>query len=403
MKEVILLKLGEIALKGLNRRNFEDAMMKTIRRRLQSAGEFTVFSLQSTIYVLPGDKHADMDLAEERCAKIFGAVGYTRAGRTEKELQKICELAGEYLCEELENVRTFKVECMRSDKKFPYRSPEIAAEVGHYLLERYPHLSVNVHEPDLTVWVEVREAEAYVHADTKPGAGGIPVGTGGKAAVLISGGLDSPVAAWQMAKRGVELTAIHFASPPYTSELAHEKVVRLLKKVSEYAGRVKMITVNFTKLQEAIRDHCQEDLGTVILRRFMLKAAERIARDEGCAALITGESLGQVASQTIQAIACTDAAVSMPIFRPLIGMDKAEIVKLAYKIDTYDISIEPYEDCCTIFTPKHPRTRPILHFVEQAEQAIDGEALLGEALTQTETRYITPYRISEHEESLSER
>lgn len=395
MKEVILLKLGEIALKGLNRRSFEDAMLKNIRRRLQDAGEFTVNSLQSTIYVLPGNKEADMDLAEERCAKIFGAVGYTRAGRTEKDLQKICELAGEYLAEELETAATFKVECKRSDKKFPYKSPEISAEVGRYLLEKYPHLSVNVHEPDLTVRVEVREAEAYVHADTKPGAGGIPVGTGGKAAVLISGGLDSPVAAWQMAKRGVELTAIHFASPPYTSEQAHEKVMRLLQKVSEYAGRIKMITVNFTKLQEAIRDHCQEDLGTVILRRFMLKAAERIARDEGCAALITGESLGQVASQTIQAIACTDAAVSLPVFRPLIGMDKSEIVKIAYKIDTYDTSIEPYEDCCTIFTPKHPRTRPILHFVEEAEKAIDGEALLQEALEQVETRQIAPYRALE--------
>lgn len=395
MKEVILLKLGEIALKGLNRRSFEDAMLKNIRRRLQDAGEFTVNSLQSTIYVLPGNKEADMDLAEERCAKIFGAVGYTRAGRTEKDLQKICELAGEYLSEELEAAATFKVECKRSDKKFPYKSPEISAEVGHYLLEKYPHLSVNVHEPDLTVRVEVREAEAYVHADTKSGAGGIPVGTGGKAAVLISGGLDSPVAAWQMAKRGVELTAIHFASPPYTSEQAHEKVMRLLQKVSEYAGRIKMITVNFTKLQEAIRDHCQEDLGTVILRRFMLKAAERIARDEGCAALITGESLGQVASQTIQAIACTDAAVDLPVFRPLIGMDKSEIVKIAYKIDTYDISIEPYEDCCTIFTPKHPRTRPILHFVEEAEKAIDGEALLQEALEQVETRQIAPYRALE--------
>lgn len=216
------------------------------------------------------------------------------------------------------------------------------------------------------------------------------MGTGGKAAILISGGLDSPAAAWMMAKRGVELTAVHFASPPYTSELAHEKVVRLLRRVSEYAGRIKLVTVNFTKLQEAIRDHCQEDLGTVILRRFMLRAAEQVARDEGCAALITGESLGQVASQTIQAIACTDAAVSTPVFRPLIGMDKSEIVKIAYHIDTYDISIEPYEDCCTIFTPKHPRTRPILHFVEDAEKAIDGEALLREALENVETRHILP-------------
>lgn len=389
-QEVILLKLGEIALKGLNRRVFEDALLKNIRRRLKGAGEFTVSSLQSTVYVEPQNEEADMDLAEERCGKIFGVVGYTRAGAAEKDLGKICQRAGEYLEDTLEEARSFKVECKRSDKKFPYKSPEISAEVGAHLLDRFPHLSVDVHHPDVTVRVEVRESCAFVHADPKPGAGGIPVGTGGKAAILISGGLDSPAAAWMMAKRGVELTAVHFASPPYTSELAHEKVVRLLRRVSEYAGRIKLVTVNFTKLQEAIRDHCQEDLGTVILRRFMLRAAEQVARDEGCAALITGESLGQVASQTIQAIACTDAAVSTPVFRPLIGMDKSEIVKIAYHIDTYDISIEPYEDCCTIFTPKHPRTRPILHFVEDAEKAIDGEALLREALENVETRHILP-------------
>ncbi len=389
-QEVILLKLGEIALKGLNRRAFEDVLLKNIRRRLGKAGEFTVASRQSTIYVEPADGQADMDLAEEQVRKVFGVVGYARAGIAEKDLKSIQELAARYLEEELEEAATFKVECKRSDKKFPLKSPEISAEVGGYLLERFPHLRVDVHQPDVTVRVEVREVGAYVHTDPKPGAGGIPVGTGGKAAILISGGLDSPVAAWTMAKRGVELTAIHFASPPYTSELAHEKVVRLLRKVSEYAGRIKLITVNFTHLQEEIRDKCPEELSTVILRRFMLRAAQRVARDEGCAALITGESLGQVASQTIQAIACTDAVADLPVFRPLIGSDKAEIVKVAHQIDTYDISIEPYEDCCTIFTPKHPRTRPILHFVEEAEQAIDGSALLEEALGQVETQWVYP-------------
>lgn len=384
-EEVILLKLGEIALKGLNRRTFEDTLLKNIRRRLSAAGEFSVASRQSTIYVEPKDPAADMDLAEALCAKVFGVVSYARAGVAEKELEAIQRTAAEYLRDRLEEASTFKVECKRSDKKFPLKSPEISAEVGGYLLESYPHLRVDVHHPDLVVRIEVREGGAYVHDDGRPGAGGIPVGTGGRAAVLISGGLDSPVAAWLMAKRGVELTAIHFASPPYTSELAHEKVVRLLRKVSEYAGRVKMITVNFTKLQEAIRDRCKEELGTVILRRFMLRAAEQIAREEGCSALITGESLGQVASQTMEAIACTDAAVSLPVFRPLIGFDKTEIVKLAYQIDTYEISIEPYEDCCTIFTPKHPRTRPILHFVEAAERAVDGEALLREALAGVQT------------------
>lgn len=389
-KEIILLKLGEIALKGLNRRAFEDVLMKNIRRRLKSAGEFSVYSRQSTVYVEPKDENADMDLAEERCGKVFGVVAYTRAGAAEKDLLKIREKAAEYLREPLEDARTFKVECKRSDKKFPYKSPEISAEVGGYLLEAFPHLRVDVHNPDITVRVEVREAEAYVHADPRPGAGGIPVGTGGKGLVLISGGLDSPVAAWMMAKRGVELTAVHFASPPYTSELAHDKVVRLLRKVGEYAGRIKMVTVNLTRLQEEIRDKCPEELHTVILRRFMLRAARRVAEDEGCGALITGESLGQVASQTMQAIACTDAVAGMPVFRPLIGADKSEIVKTAVKIGTYDISIEPYEDCCTIFTPKHPRTKPILHFVEDGEKAIDGEALLREALEQAEARQILP-------------
>lgn len=390
-KEVILLKLGEIALKGLNRRTFEDALLKSLRRRLKSAGEFSVSSVQSTVYVEPLEETADLDLAEKRCAKVFGIVGYVRAAQVEKDLEKIREKAAEYLQETLEEISSFKVECKRSDKKFPYKSPEISAEVGAYLLEKYPHLRVDVHHPDLVVRVEVREQSAFVHSETKPGAGGIPVGTGGKAAVLISGGLDSPVAAYLMAKRGVELVAIHFASPPYTSEQAHDKVVRLLRKVSEYAGRIKMITVNFTTLQEEIRDKCQADLSTVILRRFMLRAAEQIAREEGCHALATGESLGQVASQTMEAIACTDAVVSMPVFRPLIGADKSEIVKLSYQIDTYDISIEPYEDCCTIFTPKHPRTRPILHFVEDAEKAIDGEGLLTKALENIETMQIWPY------------
>lgn len=391
MKEVILLKLGEIALKGLNRRSFEEIMMKNIRRRLRDAGEFQITSKQSTIYVEPLDDFVDMDLAEERCSKVFGAVGYTRAGSAEKELGQIQARAAEYLRDELEAASSFKVECKRSDKKFPLKSPEIAAEVGAYLLEKYPHLQVNVHHPDITVWVEVREDYAFVHGDARPGAGGIPVGSGGKAAVLISGGLDSPVAAWTMAKRGVELTAIHFSSPPYTSEQAHDKVVRLLRKVSEYAGRIKLITVELTHLQEEIRDHCPEELGTVILRRYMLRAAERIARDEGCLALITGESLGQVASQTIQAVACTDAVTDLPVFRPLIGTDKAEIVRVARKIDTYDISIEPYEDCCTIFTPKHPRTKPNLEMVERGEAVIDGEALLQEALSQVRTAHIWAY------------
>lgn len=332
-----------------------------------------------------------MDLAEERCAKVFGVVSYTRAGEAEKSLSSIQEKAAEYLRDELEEAGSFKVEAKRSDKKFPHKSPEIARETGAYLMERFPHLRVDVHHPDVTVWVEVREAAAFVHADARPGAGGIPVGSGGRGLVLISGGLDSPVAAWSMAKRGLALTAVHFASPPYTSELAHDKVVRLLQKVSEYAGRIKLVTVELTRLQEAIRDQCPEELSTVILRRYMLRAAQRVAQDEGCLCLITGESLGQVASQTLQAIACTDAVAQMPVFRPLIGTDKAEIVKTARKIDTFDTSIEPYEDCCTIFTPKHPRTKPSLEMVERGEAAIDGEALLEEALKTAVAQHIKAY------------
>lgn len=391
MKEVLLLKLGEIALKGLNRKTFEDVLIKNIKRRLQGAGVFSVTSRQSTIYVEPMDQEADMDLAEERCAKVFGVVSYTRAGEAEKSLSSIQEKAAEYLRDELEEAGSFKVEAKRSDKKFPHKSPEIARETGAYLMERFPHLRVDVHHPDVTVWVEVREAAAFVHADARPGAGGIPVGSGGRGLVLISGGLDSPVAAWSMAKRGLALTAVHFASPPYTSELAHDKVVRLLQKVSEYAGRIKLVTVELTRLQEAIRDQCPEELSTVILRRYMLRAAQRVAQDEGCLCLITGESLGQVASQTLQAIACTDAVAQMPVFRPLIGTDKAEIVKTARKIDTFDTSIEPYEDCCTIFTPKHPRTKPSLEMVERGEAAIDGEALLEEALKTAVAQHIKAY------------
>ena len=391
MKEVLLLKLGEIALKGLNRKTFEDVLIKNIKRRLQGAGVFSVTSRQSTIYVEPMDQEADMDLAEERCAKVFGVVSYTRAGEAEKSLSSIQEKAAEYLRDELEEAGSFKVEAKRSDKKFPHKSPEIARETGAYLMERFPHLRVDVHHPDVTVWVEVREAAAFVHADARPGAGGIPVGSGGRGLVLISGGLDSPVAAWSMAKRGLALTAVHFASPPYTSELAHDKVVRLLQKVSEYAGRIKLVTVELTRLQEAIRDQCPEELSTVILRRYMLRAAQQVAQDEGCLCLITGESLGQVASQTLQAIACTDAVAQMPVFRPLIGTDKAEIVKTARKIDTFDTSIEPYEDCCTIFTPKHPRTKPSLEMVERGEAAIDGEALLEEALKTAVAQHIKAY------------
>ena len=391
MKEVILVKLGEVVLKGLNRRSFEDVLLRNIRRRITSLGGFDVREIQSTVYVTPHDG-ADIADAEEKIAKVFGIAAYSRACETQKEIHAICESAANYLHKELLGAKTFKVECKRSDKKFPLNSPQVCAEVGAYLLERFPNLKVDVNEPEYTVRVEVRDFAAYVHGNSLRGAGGIPVGTGGKAAILISGGIDSPVAAWMMARRGVELTAVHFASPPYTSERAEQKVADLLRSVGEYAGRMTMFTVPFARVQEEIMAKCPEELFTVIMRRFMMRAAERIAERERCGALITGESLGQVASQTLQAIACTDEAAHMPVFRPLIGMDKVDIIALAHRIGTYDLSILPYEDCCTVFTPRHPRTRPALKFVLQAEEALDADALLEDCLSHVKITQIHPNR-----------
>ena len=394
MKEIILVKLGELVLKGLNRRSFEDILLSNIRRRIGELGGFDVREIQSTVYVTPRDG-ADIADAEERISKIFGIAAYSRACETQKEIHAICEAAAEYLHKELSAAKTFKVESKRSDKKFPLNSPQICAEVGAFLLERFPNLKVDVNNPEYTVRVEVRDFAAYVHGNSLRGAGGIPVGTGGKAAVLISGGIDSPVAAWMMARRGVELTAVHFASPPYTSERAEQKAADLLRRVGEYAGRMTMFTVPFAKVQEEIMAKCPEELFTVIMRRFMMRAAEQIARREGCGALITGESLGQVASQTLQAIVCTDEAAHMPVFRPLIGMDKVDIIALAHRIDTYDLSILPYEDCCTVFTPRHPRTRPALESVRNAEETLDADALLEDCLSRVKITKIHPERVGD--------
>ena len=391
MKEILLLKDGEIVLKGLNRRQFEDVLKKNIKIALHGTGRYAITSAQSTIYVKPIDDEADLDEATERIGRVFGLVSYSRAAMCpEKTLESVLETAPVYLEKVLRKAKTFKVEAKRSDKKFPYKSPEICRETGGVILSKYPHLRVDVHHPDVTVYVEIRDFGAYVHADPLRGAGGIPVGTGGKAVILISGGIDSPVAAYMMAKRGLKLTAVHFASPPYTSPRAEEKVVKLLAKVSRYAGELKMITVPFTAIQEKLRDDCPEELFTIIMRRLMMQISERIAKDNDCAALVTGESLGQVASQTIGALNCTDEAAEMVVFRPLIGMDKQEIINIAYKIDTYETSIEPYEDCCTVFTPKHPRTKPILKYVKQAQEQAQFEPLIEEALQHLKITQITP-------------
>lgn len=388
MKEVILIKNGELALKGLNRRTFEDVMIKNMRRRLADLGEFTFTPAQSTIKV-EGPDGADLDEAVERVSRVFGIAGFSRALKLEKNFDLVLENAGRYLEQQLLEADTFKVVAKRSDKKFPFDSPQICLALGERLLDEFPHLTVDVHNPEITVMVEVRDHDIFVHANQLKGAGGMPVGTAGRAALMVSGGIDSPVAGWMMAKRGVELTAIHFASPPYTSERAEQKVHDLLGKVARYAGRIELSVVPFTEIQEQIRDKCPEDLFTIIMRRLMVLCAERIAKHSGCGALITGESLGQVASQTLGAIACTDAAATMPMFRPLIGMDKDEIIAISRKIDTFEISILPFEDCCTVFTPRHPRTRPKIADVEAAEAKLDVENLVERAVAETRKIYIS--------------
>lgn len=380
MKEIILVKMGEIALKGLNRKNFESQLIKNIRRKLYKYGHFEITASQSTIRITPLSDDIDLDEVTEAVGKIFGIVTYSRACVAEKDLEKIKLAAAEYLEQTLLDAKSFKVESKRSDKKFPYGSPEISREVGGYLADKFPHLTVDVHSPDITVTVEVRDYAAYIHGSVLEGAGGLPVSCGGKAAILISGGIDSPAAAYMMAKRGLELTAVHFASPPYTSQRAEDKVKDLLTIVSEYSGSMKMYTVPFTRIQETIQEKCPEELFTIIMRRLMMKIARRIALEQECQALITGESLGQVASQTIGAIACTDEAADMPVFRPLIGMDKKEIIEISRKINTFETSCLPYEDCCTVFTPKHPRTRPKLEYVLRAEAAVDWEEMIEEAV-----------------------
>lgn len=383
MKKVILVKNGELALKGLNRSTFEDILVKNLKRRLSTVGKFTFTKAQSTVIVEPENEDVDFDAAVECVSHVFGIAAFSVAGVAEKDIDSIKASTLEFLGDDLRNVRTFKVCAKRSDKKFPLKSPEICREVGGWLLSKIPSLKVDVHEPEITVTVEVRDRNVFVHGNQIKGAGGMPVGTSGRAALLISGGIDSPVAGWTMAKRGVILDAIHFAAPPYTSKRAEMKVHDLAAIVAKYSGRINFMVVPFTEIQEAIKDNCPEELFTVIMRRMMMKIALRLAEKDGCKALITGESLGQVASQTMDAIVCTDAIASMPVFRPLISMDKEEIIAIARKIGTFETSLLPYEDCCTVFTPKHPRTRPTLDYIEKSEVLFDFEPLIEKAINGT--------------------
>ncbi len=384
MKEIFLLKLGEIVLKGANKRQFESRLRQNVRRRMKKFGEFDVYIMQSTVYVEPKDELADVDGAWEACRTIFGVVSLCRCRPCEKNLDAIFEAIENYLGDDLDCAKSFKVESKRSDKAFPMTSIQLSQEIGGRLAEAHPGVAVDVHHPDYTVYVEVRDFAAYVHGPAEPGAGGLPTGVGGRAMCLLSGGIDSPVAAYMIAKRGVEIEAVHFFSYPYTSQLAKDKVVELARLVAKYSGKMTVNVVPFTEIQEAIRDNCPEEYFTLVMRRFMMEISQRIARHDGCGALITGENLGQVASQTMEAMTVTGAVVDMPIFMPLVGMDKEEIVTIARKIGTLETSILPYEDCCTVFTPKHPKTKPTLGQLLNAEKNLDREALMERALAGVE-------------------
>ena len=381
MKEIILCKYGEIVLKGANKRYFEDALCKELRRRAKKHGSFEVSRAQSTIYIKPLDDFADLDGMYESASKTFGIAAIGRAAVCKKDIEDIKRIAREYIPQFLDGHRTFKVEGKRSDKTFPYNSMELAQIVGGEILEAVNgRIRVDVHHPDITVRVEIREQAAYVHAGQMSAAGGIPVGTGGHGMLLLSGGIDSPVAGYMMAKRGLRVEAVHFESFPYTSEMARDKVIRLARTIAAYTGDVYVHVVSLTHIQEELAKKCEEDYFTLLLRRYMMYIASRLAADHDSKCLITGESLGQVASQTMEAIAVTDDASSLPVFRPCIGMDKEEIVEISRKIGTFDISIEPYEDCCTVFTPRHPRTKPVLEKVLVEERKLDFEALAEEAI-----------------------
>ena len=380
MNDIILLKLGEIVLKGLNRRSFEQRLMANARRKLAPIGKFKVYCLQSTVYVEAEEEGADMDAAFEAMKKLFGVIKLSRAAACAKDKDAIAALAVEYLRQDMEQAKSFKVESKRSDKSFPMTSIELSQYVGGALQDAYPTTAVDVHAPELTVHIEVRDLAAYVHAAPVQGAGGMPVGSNGVAVSLLSGGIDSPVSSYMIAKRGVRLVPLHFFSFPYTSQQAKDKVIDLARLLTDYCGRMCLEVVPFTHIQEEIRDKCPEEYFTLIMRRFMMRIAQRVALDNGASAIVTGENLGQVASQTMEAMASTQAVIDLPVLQPLIGMDKEEIIGIARKIGSFETSILPYEDCCTVFTPRHPRTRPKIADVEAAESALDVQSLVEEAL-----------------------
>ena len=390
MRDILLIKQGEIVLKGLNKKYFEQKLIQNVKRRLARLGAFDVTCLQSTIYITPLDDASDMDAAQEAMTKVFGAASVVRAAGCEKTPEAMAAKAVEYMADAMRAAKSFKVETKRADKAFPMTSIQISQYVGGELAEAFPGTAVDVHDPELTVHVEVRETQAYIHGTPLPGAGGLPVGCGGTAVTLLSGGIDSPVSTYMIAKRGVHMIPVHFVSFPYTSELAKQKVLDLAKILTDYCGRMTVEVVPFTHIQTEIRDKCPEEYFTLIMRRFMMRIAQAIADRNGAKALVTGENLGQVASQTMEALGCTEAVCRVPVLRPLIGFDKEEIVRLARKIGTFELSTLPYEDCCTVFTPRHPRTKPRIDAVEEAEAVLDIDGLVKEALDGIERVRIEP-------------
>ncbi len=389
MNDIILLKLGELVLKGLNRHNFEEKLMSNARRRLQSCGgRFKVTTKQSITYVEPLEDACDMDRAFEAMKMVFGAAGVCRCRACEKDKDVMLSAIQEFLAPQLAAAKTFKVECKRSDKAFPLNSIQLAQYLGGELDELYPHLTAEMHHPDLTVYVEVRDDAAFIHGNTEQGAGGLPVGMAGKAVSLLSGGIDSPVASWMMAKRGLSLEMVHYFSYPYTSEEAKQKVLDLAKILTPWIGRTVVHVVPFTAIQEELRRSCPEELFTILMRRFMMRIAAAVAGRTGAGALVTGESLGQVASQTMEAMQCTGGAIGLPVFRPVIGMDKEEIIRISRRINTFETSILPYEDCCTVFTPRHPKLKPTIAECEAAEANLDVEGLVNAAVDGIERVFI---------------
>ena len=391
MKEIILVKYGEIILKGGNRPKFEKVLMENIRNAVRNIDRIKMSIMQATIYIEP-ENPENLDLICERLSLIFGIVSITKAGVLDKNVESIREGAYEYCKKDLLPGKKFKVEAKRADKRFPLTSVELCIDVGGYLDDKIEGITCDVHNPDVTVKIEVRDYNAFVYCSENKlsGQGGMPIGTGSKATLLLSGGIDSPVAGHMMAKRGIEIDAINFFSFPYTSERAKEKVIELASILAKYTSKIDLYIVPFTEIQLAIRDNCPQEHMTLIMRRFMMKLSEKIAYKNGSAALITGESAGQVASQTLAALNVTNSVVKMPVLRPLIGMDKKEIVERSHDIGTFETSILPYEDCCTVFTPKHPTTNPKLAVIEKSEARLDVDTLIEKALEGVEKITVYP-------------